>query len=119
MANAEYRIGDEATITGVVTGVGDNGGNPEYTVAVNNPDTERPISVPAQVSPVAYANNQDEVLALNAKRYAEVAKESAAAQKELDKNKDEDQVTGDDTPDPARTPAGNASAAKPAVTVKK
>lgn len=120
MANAEYRIGDEATISGVVVHVGISGGNHEYTIAVNDPDSERPINVPATVAPQAQANGEEETRKLNAERYAEVAKETEKADKESDENNEESIASGSTnsdkarsetaaktgTPDPAKVPAG-------------
>lgn len=122
--NAEYQVGDEVTVKGVVTRVGTNGGNPEYTVAVNDETSERPISVPQAVHPAAFTNGPVELASANQKTYDEVRKDSEKAQKELDENAEDEAGSSSDaeesrektaTPDPKTTPAGNASAAaKPA-----
>lgn len=126
--NPEYRIGEEVTVSGVVTHVGDNGGNPEYTIAVNDPTSERPISIPPTVHPAAFTNGPIELAEANQKTYDEAAKDSEKAQKELDKNAEKEVGSDSDpevirekteTPDPAKTPAGNASAAKPATPAKR
>jgi hypothetical protein len=114
----EYAVGDEVTVSGVVTRVGDNGGNPEYTVAVNNENSERPISVPPRVHPAAFTVGPVELAEENQKTYDEIAKDAAEADKALEEdNKDE---AGSDsnpetirektvTPDPAKTPAGQGA----------
>lgn len=124
MANDKvHAVGDEVTVSGVVTHVGDNGGNPEYTVAVNNPDSERPISIPPRVHPAAFTNGPVELAEANQKTYDEVAKEAEKADKEL--NKDSEKEAGSDsdpkqtrketlTPDPAKTPAGQGAKGTPA-----
>jgi len=118
-----YAVGDEVTVSGVVTHVGDNGGNPEYTIAVNNEDSERPISIPPRVHPAAFTNGPVELAEANQKTYDEVAKEAEKADKELaDANKDEAGVKSDPkeirketvTPDPAKTPAGQGAKGTPA-----
>lgn len=119
--NAEYAVGDEVTVSGVVTRVGDNGGNFEYTVAVNNEDTERPISIPPRVHPAAYTNGPVELAEANQKTYDEAAKDSERAEKELEEKKDEstnkaksaEEVRKETvTPDPAKTPAGQGAKGK-------
>lgn len=123
MANEKvHAVGDEVTVKGVVTRVGDNGGNPEYTIAVNNPDSERPISIPPRVHPAAFTNGPIELAEANQKTYDQAAKESERADKELaEENKDE---AGSDsspketreetaTPDPAKTPAGQGAKGTP------
>ena len=116
--NKEYAVGDEVTVTGVVTRVGDNGGNPEYTVAVNNENSERPISIPARVHPAAFTNGPVELAEENQKTYDAVAKDAKEAEKALaDENKDEAGSNSDPkeirqetvTPDPAKTPAGQGA----------
>lgn len=116
--NAEHNIGDEVTVKGVVTRVGSNGGNFEYTVAVNNEESERPISIPARVHPAAFTNGPVELAEANQKTYDEVAKEAEKADKELAKDaKDEAGSTSEpkdirektQTPDPAATPAGQGA----------
>jgi hypothetical protein len=119
MANDKvHAVGDEVTVSGVVTHVGDNGGNPEYTVAVNNPDSERPISVPPRVHPAAFTNGPIELAEANQVTYDEAAKESEKADRELaDANKEEAGSSSNaeesraktETPDPAKTPAGQGS----------
>lgn len=122
MANDKvHAVGDEVTVSGVVTHVGDNGGNPEYTVAVNNENSERPISIPPRVHPAAFTNGPVELAEANQKTYDEVAKEAEKADKELaDANKDEAGSDSDPkairektvTPDPAKTPAGQGAKGK-------
>jgi hypothetical protein len=116
--NAEYAVGDEVTVSGVVTHVGDNGGNPEYTVAVNNPDSERPISVPPRVHPAAFTNGPVELAEENQKTYDKLAEEAREADKALAEDaKDEAGSSSDadnsrektNTPDPAKTPAGQGA----------
>jgi hypothetical protein len=125
----DYELGEEVTITGVLTSLGDNGGNPEYTIAVNNEDTERPISVRPKVAPQAFAIDQAEVLALNHERNEELQADAEKADKEKAAERDDDEVNGGDspadvraktvTPDPAKAPAGRgADAAKTATTRK-
>lgn len=110
MANAKYNVGDEATVTGVVVHVGSNGGNYEYTVAVNNPDSERPVSVPQKGAPQLQANGEEETRKLNAERYEEVAKETVEADKEADKDNKAEEANAKEvkatTPDPKTVPAG-------------
>lgn len=116
--NAEYVVGDEVTVSGVVTHVGTNGGNPEYTIAVNDKTVESPVSVPNPVHPAAFTNGPVELAEANQVTYDEAAKDSAEATKELEK-KESDQVTGADspeeirektvTPDPKKTPAGQGA----------
>lgn len=119
--NKVHAVGDEVTVSGVVTHVGDNGGNPEYTVAVNNPDSERPVSIPPRVHPAAFTNGPVELAEENQKTYDAVAKEAEKADKELaDANKDEAGSDSDPktirketvTPDPAKTPAGQGAKGK-------
>lgn len=117
--NAEYAVGDEVTVKGVVTHVGSNGGNFEYTVAVNNEDTERPISVPPRVHPAAYTNGPVELAEANQKTYDEVAKDAEKADKEKesaeeDKAKSPAEVRKETvTPDPKATPAGQGAKGTP------
>lgn len=126
MAKENYEIGEEASVKGVVTRVDNVNGHEEYTVVVQNDNARRPINIGPKVAPQAFTNGQSELLALNAERDEEVAKESAAAQKELDaaaekeaNDVDAEVVKGDDspedirektvTPDPHRTPAGQGA----------
>jgi hypothetical protein len=116
--NAEYAVGDEVTVKGVVTNVGTNGGNPEYTIAVNDDTVERPISIPPRVHPAAFTNGPVELAEANQKTYDEAAKNSEEATRALEEDaKDE---AGSDsnpeeirektvTPDPAKTPAGQGA----------
>lgn len=127
--NAEHAVGDEVTVSGVVTRVGDNGGNFEYTVAVNNEESERPISIPPRVHPAAFTNGPVELAEANQKTYDEVAKEAEKADREQEKANKEEAGSDSDpdairektvTADPAKTPAGQGAkgttpAAKPAV----
>lgn len=111
--NAEYAVGDEVTVKGVVTHVGDNGGNPEYTIAVNNEETERPISIPPRVHPAAFTNGPVELAEANQATYDEVAKEAEKADKEsadAAKTSDPKEIRKETvTPDPAKTPAGQGA----------
>lgn len=116
--NAEHAVGDEVTVKGVVTHVGDNGGNPEYTIAVNDDSVERPISVPPRVHPAAFTNGPVELAEANQKTYDEAAKEAEKADKEQEKNANEeagrdsnpDEIRKETvTPDPKRTPAGQGA----------
>jgi hypothetical protein len=120
--NAEYQVGDEVTVKGVVTRVGTNGGNPEYTVAVNDETSERPISVPQSVHPAAFTNGPLELAEANQKTYDEVRKDSEKAQKELDENAEDEAGSSSDpkqirketvSPDPAKTPAGQGAKGTP------
>ncbi len=122
MANDKvHAVGDEITVSGVVTHVGTNGGNPEYTIAVNDESVERPISVPNRVHPAAFTNGPVELAEANQKTYDEAAKEAEKADKELaDANKEEAGSDSDPktirektvTPDPAKTPAGQGAKGK-------
>jgi len=116
--NAEYAVGDEVTVKGVVTHVGTNGGNPEYTVAVNDDTVERPISIPPRVHPAAFTNGPAELAEANQATYDEAAKESEKATRELEKNADEEAGSDSNpevirektqTPNPATTPAGQGA----------
>lgn len=119
-----YLVGDEATVTGVVTHVGDNGGNPEYTVAVNNEDTERPISVPQGVAPQAFANSQSEVLRMNEEATKEKdaqAKEEREAAEEATSDSDESTSDSEDNKEAAKSApeAKSAPATKATMPVAK
>jgi len=119
MANDKnYAVGDEVTISGVVTNVGSNGGNPEYTIAVNDENVERPISVPPRVHPAAFTNGPVELAEENQKTYDAVAKEGEKAAKEQEENNSEEAGSKSDaeetrketvTPDPKTTPAGQGA----------
>ena len=114
MANDKvHAVGDEVTVSGVVTHVGDNGGNPEYTVAVNNPDTDRPISIPPRAHPAVSTNGPVELVEANQKTYDEAAKDSEKAEKEAAKADEEKDA--DAKPAPNTKPAPPA---KSATTVK-
>lgn len=126
--NKTYAVGDELA-GGVVTGVGTNNGSPEYTVAFQDENSERPVDIGPRVHPAAFTNGPVELAEENQKTYDAVAKQAEEADKALEeKNKEEGAVDGNDspeeirektvTPDPTKTPAGNASAAKPATTTK-
>lgn len=127
MAKNDYKVGEEASVKGVVTRIDNVNGHDTYTVVVPNENATRPIDIGPQVAPQAYTNDQSETLALNAERTAEVVAESEKAEKELADAKGKDDVDGDDsaeeirektvTPDPARTPAGQG--AKGTVPAKK
>jgi len=127
MANDKvHAVGDEVTVSGVVTHVGTNGGNPEYTVAVNDESVERPISIPPRVHPAAFTNGPVELAEANQETYDAAAKESEEATRKLEESAKEEAGSTSDpkeirektvTPDPAKTPAGqgakgNATAAK-------
>lgn len=116
--NAEYAVGDEVTVKGVVTHVGTNGGNPEYTIAVNDDTVERPVSVPARVHPAAFTNGPVELAEANQKTYDEAAKDSEEATRALEKDAEDEAGSDSDpetirektvTPDPAKTPAGQGA----------
>lgn len=88
----EFARGDEVSLGGekaVVTGTGFNNGNPEYTIAINDDSTERPVSVGHLVAPQATANGQAETLALNAEREEEAVKEGEEATEEAVKANEE------------------------------
>ena len=128
----EYVVGDEVSVgglKGVVTRVGSNGGNAEYTVAVSDETNNRPVSIPSPVHPAAFTDGPIEQAAANKVTYDEARESSEEATKELERanveaedNEDADQVKATDspdevrsktvTPDPVKTPAGNASAVK-------
>ncbi len=121
--NAEYAVGDEVTVSGVVTHVGTNGGNPEYTVAVNDDSVERPISIPPRVHPAAFTNGPAELAEANQKTYDEVAKDAEKADKELAADNSDEAGSSSSaeesrektvTPDPAKTPAGQGAKGVPA-----
>jgi len=104
MANDKvHAVGDEVTVSGVVTHVGTNGGNPEYTIAVNDESVERPISVPNRVHPAAFTNGPVELAEANQKTYDEAAKESEKADKEVEKAEEKP------APKPPVAPAKNAT----------
>lgn len=117
--NAEHAVGDEVTVSGVVTHVGSNGGNPEYTVAVNDDTVARPVSVPPRVHPAAFTNGPVELAEANQKTYDEAKKGQDEATRKLEADAKEEAGSSSDadeirketaTPDPAKTPAGNANA---------
>lgn len=85
MADKEYAVGDEVTVKGVVTRVGSNGGNVEYTVAVNDENNDRPVSVPQKTHPAAWTNGPIELAEANQKTYDEAKKSSEEATKEQEK----------------------------------
>jgi hypothetical protein len=114
MANEKYVAGDEATVTGTVTSVGNNAGRIEYTVAVEEKDAEynRPLNIAPAVDPLAftdgYAEYQQELLKRDNERED---KDIPALSDKADETRKET-----DSPDPRQTPAtnSNAPAAKPA-----
>jgi hypothetical protein len=126
----EYAVGDEIDFLGekaVVTGVSTNGGNPEYTVAIPTEGAERPVSIPPRVHPAAFTNGPVELAEANQVTYDEAAKSSEEADKALEAAADEEESDSDaetvkatdsantvraktQAPDPAKAPAGNASA---------
>lgn len=130
MAEKYYSVGDEVSVSGVVTAVGSNGGNPEVTVALNDENVERPVSVGQPVHPAAFANGPLELAEANQKTYDEAAKASEEAQRELDKQNAADEEaaaenSGDNkvsdeakVPDSSKVPATNSVSTK-SVTAKK
>jgi hypothetical protein len=116
MAN-EYVAGDKATVTGTVTSVGNNAGRTEYTVAVEEKDTEynRPLNIAPAVDPIAFTDGyvefQQELLKRDNERKDENAKDNQALSDTADETRKDT-----DTPDPRKTPVTNSNApvAKPA-----
>lgn len=109
MANEEKRhsAGDKVSVSGIVTSVGDNAGRTEYTIAVEDSNTEydRPLNIAPQVDPLAFTNGYAEYQKelLSRPNHREDG-ELAALSEDADKVREET-----DTPDPRTKAAGNAS----------
>jgi len=107
MANETHAVGDKVSVSGIVTGVNDNAGRVEYSIAVEEKGEEygRPLNIPAAVDPLAatdgYAEYQKEMATRSNNRADD---EHSALDKEADKTRKET-----DTPDPRDKAAGNAS----------